>query len=175
MKKERIALKLFFLAFAIITILHTAIHFVSIEGKSIGVTEEGISGFTVGKTAIAEEILETYPIGASLSRIVVICEWLFVILFGVLLYLGMAKDFSKEVSDLNEIKLPEHNGYTTDLDRLYEMLKKKKRIGFGAIAKVFNVNQDLVKEWGETLEIGGLASVEYPRIGGAELILKESK
>jgi len=111
----------------------------------------------------------------SLSRIIVLSEWLFVILLGVFLYLGMTKDFNKEINDLKEIGLPDKKGYTTDLDRLYEMLKNRKRIEFRVIAKVFDVNPDLVKEWSETLEIGGLASVEYPRIGDAELVLKESK
>ena len=172
MIKKGTARKLFFLAFVAVTILHTAVHFISIEGETVGITKEGISGFSVGKIAISEEILKTYPIGASLSRLIVIGEWLFVILFGVLLYLGVAKDFNKEISDLKEIKLSDNKNYTTDLDRLYEMLKLRKRIGFGAIAKVFDVNQDLVKEWSETLEGGGLASVEYPRIGGAELVLR---
>ena len=62
-------------------------------------------------------------------------------------------------------------GTVTDIDRLYEILKQKKRIRFSAVEKAFNVDEEVVKSWAETLELGGFAVVGYSRVGKPELVL----
>ena len=174
MKKRQMIGKAFFYLIVAIAILHTAVHFVSFEGKIVGLTEEGISGFSIGKFAVGEEILESYPIGSSFSRLIVIGEWFFVLLFALFFYANSRIDFMKEVVELKTIKNSSNSEYSTDLDRLYGLLKNRKRVSFKAVAEVFDIDVELAKEWGDTLKSGGLANIEYPRVGDAELVLKEN-
>jgi predicted ArsR family transcriptional regulator len=60
----------------------------------------------------------------------------------------------------------------TDIDKLYEILKERKKISFKAISRAFKVSDETVRKWGTTLESGNLARVEYPSIGYPELVIK---
>lgn len=53
----------------------------------------------------------------------------------------------------------------TPLDTLYDLLKEKKIMKVEDIATHFNVNRELVMEWGKILEAGELATINAPRIG----------
>ena len=68
-------------------------------------------------------------------------------------------------------KQNEKNG--TDLDKLYEMVSKRKVVNLKTAAKVFGVSEEVAAKWGQTLEQAKLASVEYPFGGGAVLVLNK--
>lgn len=53
----------------------------------------------------------------------------------------------------------------TDLDILYEMLKRKKWVTIDSIEKVFKVNSEVALGWSKILENGNLAIIDYPRFG----------
>lgn len=61
----------------------------------------------------------------------------------------------------------------TDLDLLYERLKVDKSLKVTDIAKLFNVSEDIVLDWGKILESANLASITYPRFGNAEISINE--
>jgi len=53
----------------------------------------------------------------------------------------------------------------TDLDILYQMLKKRGEINMQDIESAFNVNPDIALGWSKVLENGDLAELDYPRFG----------
>lgn len=53
----------------------------------------------------------------------------------------------------------------TDLDILYEILKREKWVTLDNIEKVFKVNSEIALDWSKVLENGNLAIIDYPRFG----------
>ena len=159
-------------AFAVIvfTIFHTAVHFFSYETELFGLN--GVSGFSIRGVPIGEEIIESYPIGESVSRVFVLIEWLAVLSVIIFIFLQSRKEFNLEFTELIVIKKQnEKNG--TDLDKLYEMVSKRKVVNLKTAAKVFGVGEEIAAKWGQTLEQAKLASIEYPFGGGAVLVLNK--
>ncbi|NIO21455.1 MAG: hypothetical protein GTN76_12120 [Candidatus Aenigmarchaeota archaeon] len=63
----------------------------------------------------------------------------------------------------------------TDIDELYEMVKKNGLVKIEAAAKKFNVKREQIEEWGRILEEHHLAILHYPPFGDPVLILKKFK
>lgn len=63
----------------------------------------------------------------------------------------------------------------TDLDVLYEMLKKKKEISLEDVERVFKVSSEVALGWSKVFENGDLAEVDYPRFGKPVLRLLEEE
>ena len=63
----------------------------------------------------------------------------------------------------------------TDLDILYEMLKKKKEIKMESVEQTFHITPEIALEWFKVLENGELADIEYPRFGKPMLMLSEGE
>ena len=160
-------LKFFAFALFVFAVFHTTVHFFSYEAGLFGLN--GVSGFLVRGVPIGEEIAESYPIGESVSRVFVLVEWLVVLSGIIFVFVKSRKEFNIEFTQLKVIKM-ENEKRGTDLDRLYEMVKKRKVVGLKAAAKVFEVSEEVIGKWGQTLEQAKLASLEYPFGGGAVLV-----
>jgi len=63
----------------------------------------------------------------------------------------------------------------TDLDTLYEILKRENEISIDDIGKVFKVDLEIALGWSKVLENGGLAVIDYPRFGKPVLRLVEKE
>ncbi len=63
--------------------------------------------------------------------------------------------------------------YETDFDKLYELLKKYKKLKVSDIAKIFNISKDEAEEWCVILERHDLGRLNYPAVGGSEILLPE--
>ncbi len=63
----------------------------------------------------------------------------------------------------------------TDVDKLYEMIKKGGIVKVKRAAKKFKVKEDRIEEWGRILEEHDLAILHYPPFGDPVLILKKFK
>jgi len=61
----------------------------------------------------------------------------------------------------------------TDLDTLYEILKRENEISIDDIGKVFKVDLEIALDWSKVLENGDLAIIDYPRFGKPVLRLIE--
>jgi hypothetical protein len=167
----------------LIAIVHSIFHF-GVFGTGIqGLGKEGMSGFMVGQTDLGKEIKAATPISPVWSRIFLLVEWGFLVLV-VLLFLVKRK---KEVSSVSEVEegllkevLPgpkkyEEFGIKTDLDKLYSIIQKQKRLRLSSVVKLFDVNKETAMNWAMTLESGNLIRIEYPRFGEPELVLEEKK
>jgi flagellar biogenesis protein FliO len=63
----------------------------------------------------------------------------------------------------------------TDIDELYEMVKKKGLLKVKSAAKKFRVKREQIEEWGRILEEHDLAILHYPPFGDPVIILKKFK
>jgi transposase len=63
----------------------------------------------------------------------------------------------------------------TNIDRLYELVKKDGMVKIDYAAKKFKVSEEQIEEWGNILEEHGLVIIHYPPFGGPVLILKTFK
>jgi hypothetical protein len=53
----------------------------------------------------------------------------------------------------------------TDLDILYNMIKREKEITVRDIGEIFKIKSDVALDWSKVLEKGNLAIIDYPRFG----------
>jgi len=121
-------------------------------------TSKSLTGLT-----IADRISLAYE-GISLSsKIFLLLQW---IILAVLLIGGFVKDKKlgkKEQKDeLEGINLEEMSkGNGTDIDTLYNVLKKKKKLSVEGIMRLFKVKKDVAIEWCKILENGNLGFIDY--------------
>ncbi len=57
----------------------------------------------------------------------------------------------------------------TDVDKIFNVIRKKGKITFDEIAKMFKVDLNTIEEWAKILEDHGLVEVVYPPVGSPEL------
>ena len=172
-RKSRGGFKTFVFFVIFVAILNAIAHFVVYSYSVLGLTGEDVSGFVVRGYAVGDFIQRFYPLSESISRIVVISEWVLVVILVLLSYFRDKGKVNRKFGELRSVyeKSKIRNG--TELDRLYEMLKREKKIDFGSISKLFDVDDEVVKSWAETLEGGKMASIGYPRIGSPFLVIRE--
>src|SRR3990167_5953895 len=162
MKRSRF-LFMFAVVLIFIAIVHTTGHFYFFGTGIQGFRETGLSGLSVGERDVGEDATGIYSIDSSISQIMII---------------GFARSRSRSRDEFNELKisLGKIKGERdTDLDKLYGALQERKRIGFGVIAKAFNVHGKVVHEWAKILESGKLANIDYPRVEDPEIVLVEKE
>ncbi|MFH1425573.1 MAG: hypothetical protein ABIG28_02470 [archaeon] len=168
-KRLRVLVGMLFV-FVLIAFVHSAVHFYFFGA---GFFDRGISGLAVDGSEVDGK--PEGGLGDSISQILVVAEWIFVLVLLIFSYARSKKNFEKEVASLKNmggVKLAE-NG--TEIDKLYEILKEMKTISFPAVEEVFDIDREVVKGWAETLRLGNLARVDYPRIGEPEIVLIEKK
>lgn len=173
MKKGTKVLIVFTFFVLVIAILHSMFHFYIFGTGISGFSEKGVVGFSIGQFSVGEEKTGQYNIGVSLSQLLVLLEWSAVLIFFVFVYVRNKVDFKREVFEIeNEMKKIKSSN-KTDIDMLYEILKVKKRMSFAVIANIFGVKEQVVKGWAKILESSNLAAIDYPRIGGTELVISK--
>lgn len=121
-------------------------------------TNNSLTGLT-----IADRISTAYISLSLFSRMLLIVQWT---VLAVLLIGGFVKDKKlgkKEKKDeLEGINLNEMSrGNGTDIDTLYAVLKKKKKLSVEGIMRLFKVKKDVAIEWCKVLEKGQLGFIDY--------------
>ena len=173
-KRDETIFGLILTALFLIALIHTLIH-IAVYGTGIsGLYKQGMSGFAIGKLELGQEFKSRNPALSPLSKIAIAGEWT---ILALLLFINLLKnktDSNPSILELN-IQKPVSNKseIRTDIDVLYNLLKEKKRIKLSLIAKSFNITKEEVMEWCKILESGGLATIEYPKLGEPELALEE--
>lgn len=172
-KKERAKEKeLFFLRILLFSFLVLLINAGFFIYKYGDLQSDGLTGFSVSTIEKTVFSVGNMP---RVSQIFLILQWGVIIL---LLGYAAIKDLitlaqKREVSVLNTYKKPAKN--KTDMDVLYDALKKKRELRVSTIAKSFNVSRDIAMEWCKILESGELATIDYPGFGEPVIKIKEEK
>jgi|SRR3989344_1206509 len=133
-----------------------------------GEFREGVTGFSVQET-----ISKSYNNMSLASKIFLVLQWIILLIVFISV---VFKEKSQELEQAQSLKIP--NNYhlkeqKTDLDVLYDLLKEKKELKLSAIAKAFNIDENIAMEWAKILQTGNLAIIDYPFFGGAIIRIKE--
>lgn len=120
----------------------------------------GYTGMSIG------ELIKDSFTGLNLMQKIVLFSQVFV--FALIILFIFVKELGergkeKEITE-NDIKIHSKK-YTTDLDILHNILKKKKKIHLSSISKTFKVSKETALEWCRTLESSKIGSLEYPTLG----------
>ncbi|HLC32025.1 MAG TPA: hypothetical protein VJK51_05145 [Candidatus Nanoarchaeia archaeon] len=163
-KRAQLVLTLLLLA----TFIHTTTH-LGVYGTGIpSVYEKGISGFSIGKTNLGEELQAQKQKVSPLSIIFLGFEWLLIGSTLIFIILKRKQEVNLEITETPPEKI-ERPKNKTDLDVLYDLLQEKKHLKLTTITKLFNVSNEVAIDWAQILEGGELATIHYPRMGEPEL------
>lgn len=98
--------------------------------------------------------------------------WGVVVFLFFLFVLFIAKRIRRgKIEKINLLSFKDKN--KTDLDILYDLLKKRKRLKISTICKTFKIDKEVVHQWGKILESGDLANIDYPGIGEPAIVIQE--
>lgn len=106
-----------------------------------------------------------YETGSLNHRIFILLQFLVVVVVVVVVFIIVRKFKSKTHLSKSDFIGKGGVKYKTDLDTLYEILKRKGEIAVDDIGKVFGVSSEIALEWSRVLENGDLAIIDYPRFG----------
>lgn len=155
-------------------LIHGFIHVVLFETSLSLVKTAGLSGFVVGEVNSEqfEENIKSNEQASKSSLVILGGEWLILI---SLILISVMRSHQAVVEQKNQhIEIVRKKGISeTDIDVLYQLLQKNKKIAVTKAAQLFNVDKEIIKEWGEMLENNGLAIVDYPRFGEVEIRINE--
>ena len=158
----------------LIALIHTSMHLM-IYGTGIdGLAKEGvpsISGLAIGNIKIDETLKTSYPQLPRFSQFFIIAEWALLIALLIFTLLRQRINLRSEMIGGELVKKYTGSKTKTDLDILYDILKEKKKIRLSTIEKIFKVDKETVKEWCKIFESNNLATVNYPKMGEAELAI----
>lgn len=124
------------------------------------------------------EKFQELPLTLNLSLVAFVVQWILLVLIVIIAYLKFLKHRKQEHIKLTygQIKNQKLSSRSkTDLDILYNLLEKQKKLRIGAIAKTFKITNEKALEWAKILENSELAIVEYPAFNEPEIILKEKE
>lgn len=173
MKNKKRLFKVLLSFLIIILLMHNIFHF-SFFGTGInGFYEKGISGFSIGKVSIGEEIKTKYRSVSPLSIIILLAEWSLLILAVFFAFLKKRVEIKKELASIKSPGLYKKSNKSTDLDALYNLIQEKKHVRLSSIAGKFKVDKELALEWVKTLESADLVYIDYPRFGEPEIFLED--
>lgn len=172
MREKKKAIKVFMTTLVVIILINMSLHFAFFGTGISGFYEKGISGFSIGKTQIGEDINNIDNPISPFSKFAIVMEWTLLILALIFIHLRNKREMKEE---LTNIKIPEKKGLekSTQLDTLYHLLQEKKHIHISTISKVFKIDKEMAMAWAKTLESGNLAFINYSSFKEPELILNE--
>ncbi len=123
---------------------------------------EVVTGLSVGETV--GEAYNNIPISA---RIFIGIQWALLVSLLIFAYYK-DREVKKKENEIEGVDLKEMSKNSkTDLDTLYNILKEKKQLRISTLAKLFNLNEEVVMGWCRTLELNNLVTITDHSTGGA--------
>ncbi|MDP2925046.1 MAG: hypothetical protein Q8N99_01610 [Nanoarchaeota archaeon] len=127
---------------------------------------KGVSGFSIKTTffTVKNTLSDNYSSMSVGIKIFLIVQWALIV--GILTY-AATRDRRLKNKLFVKLVLNDRNNKVnkTDLDTLYDTLKKDKELKISTIASSFDISRDNALEWAHILESGDLATIEYPGFG----------
>lgn len=116
--------------------------------------------------SIKESISNFYETSSATHRAILLLQvFLFIIILIASFFVFRSFKHKKKISKKDFFPEETNKRARTDLDILYEMLKKKDKVGLDEIELAFGVSYEVAMGWAKILENGDLAEVDYPRFG----------
>ena len=148
-------------------VLLVILFFVLVNAGFIFYINQGNISFDKGFTGLSiREIVKDNFVGLNLMQKIVLFAqgFIFVLIILFIFTKELGKRGKKREITKEDIKIHSKK-YTTDLDVLSDILKKKKKIHLSSISKTFNVSKETAMEWCRALEFSKIGSLEYPTLG----------
>jgi hypothetical protein len=165
MKSRPTFLGVFLFFVALVALVHLFVHLAFYGTGYRGFAEKGITGLAI-EGSDSNGVL-------PISEIILFLEWGLIFLGIVFVYAKHRIDLRKEYVYLSLLKQKKNLSGGTELDRFYDLLNEMKHFRLTSAAKVFDVDVEVIEDWAQSLEAGGVAELTYPRIGGPEIWLIE--
>ncbi len=176
MVKRGRALKIVIALVIIAALIHSFLHIVIFK-TSLSLTKTiGLSGFAVGElnSEELESKIRNNSNASFASMIIVGAEW--VLLFSLIALSAVKSRLADSVQRAAHVEiLKKRTKSDTEIDMLYDLLQKNKKITVSKAAELFKVDKEIIESWGEILENNQLAVVDYPRFGEVEIRLNDEK
>lgn len=125
----------------------------------------------ISGNSIKDVVSGFYETSSVNHRIFILFQFFLLVLIVIIVLIIIKRFKSKAKLSKRDFVEKNRTGSKTDLDILYEMLKREKEISIDDIGKIFNVSAGVSLEWSKVLEDGDLATIDYPRFGKPVLIL----
>lgn len=147
-----------------------------VVGKPSSTNSKSNSILFVTGNSIKDVLGGFYESTSINQRIFILSQIILLVVVVVVVFVVVKKFRSKnKISKQNYIVKVNNKRSRTDIDTLYEMLKRRKEIGIEDTERVFRINSDVALGWYKILENGSLAEINYPRFGKPVLRLIEEK
>ena len=133
----------------------------------------GSFSYSVFTGRLVEKIPEL-PLGLNISLLAFAIQWIILLVIAILAYTRYIKKRNHEHIKISYSQLSKRRGkFETDFDTFYKLLKERKRMRIGVIAKIFAISEEQALEWSKILENSDLVTVEYPAFYEPEVRIKE--
>lgn len=103
------------------------------------------------------------------SGVFLVVSWIVILI--ILIFLLLPKKIKK--IEESYIKKEGHEKVNTDLDTLYSMILKNKKMKLEQISKTFKIDNERALEWIKILENNNLVTIEYPAFNSPLVLIKE--
>jgi hypothetical protein len=165
---KKIVLRAFIVFFFMIALVHTVFHF-----STFGLSLTNNNPIVISGLAVNDPTNTILPEKSAISFSVLGIEWLILITLAIFAIVRQKMQAEIQKTHYNIKQIFRESQSKTDIDILYELLKNYGTIKVSAAAKLFNVENDKIIEWCNILEVGDLASLNYPQIGEPEIVFKK--
>ncbi|MFA4953672.1 MAG: hypothetical protein WC584_05600, partial [Candidatus Pacearchaeota archaeon] len=134
---------------------------------------------TISYTGISGKFMQEIPrlpLNLNISIIFFIALW--ILLFAIIFvsFAHFLKTKKEEKIKINLDELSKNGGKSkTDLDTLYNLLKQKKALKVGTIARIFKISNENALEWSKILENHELVVIDYPTFNEPEVKIYEKE
>ncbi len=169
MEKKRESSKALKLVVAVIILVALTHTYYTFESQNNSSFQGGLTGKVITDDADDEA-------DANLKlkdKIILISEWLLVVSIIAISILKERMEIKVNDETIITPKKTRIGISKTDIDSMYDLIKEKKAIKVGNLAKYFKVDNNTILEWGRVLEEAKLIRVHYPTIGEPVLLINE--
>ena len=133
------------------------------------------SANAVSGNLVSDKVTQFYDTPSFDNRLSLLFKFVAGIIIVVLIFLIIRK-IRKKGDTIKQDFFREKTGASrTDLDTLYEVLKRKKKVNMYEVERAFKIDSKVAIEWAKILENGDLAVIDYPRFGKPVLLLVEDE
>lgn len=123
--------------------------------------------------SITGNAIVNMPFGLNFSLVAFIAQWIVLLAIVIFAYSKFLKNRKEEEAKIAGFVLTEPKTKAgTYLDTFYELMKEKKSLNVGTIAKAFKIPKEKALEWARILEEHNLVTIEYPAFSDADVKIR---
>jgi len=115
------------------------------------------------------------PLNLNISIISFVGLWVLILIIVFIAFINSMKSKREENIKINLNKWVKKSKSDTDIDGLYNILKEKKKLNLGTIARTFKITKENALDWSKILENHELVIIDYPTFGEPTIRIYEKE